>query len=129
GLRTGARKSRAMVRGRARSATGSLGDAGAIVRLHLRRRTNVAYGGQMNPVPSGALKHPTDCGRNCFGSHNTTFGNITVNAMVRKNTIYNGSERTTALPKLTPTYFDATSSESPYGGVIRPNTSVVMMTT
>src|SRR6185437_2990488 len=52
-----------------------------------------------------------------------------VNAIVRKNTMYNGSERTTALPNPTPTYFDATSSDSPYGGVIRPNTSVVMITT
>src|SRR5689334_15354519 len=32
-------------------------------------------------------------------------------------------------PKPTPTYFDATSSERPYGGVIKPKTSVVMMTT
>src|SRR4051794_37373533 len=29
------------------------------------------YGGHMYPVPVGLLKHPTDSGRNCLGSHST----------------------------------------------------------
>ena len=33
------------------------------------------------------------------------------------------------MPKPTPTYFDATSKDKPYGGVINPNTSVVINTT
>src|SRR5262252_4195908 len=87
------------------------------------------YGGQMYPVPVGDLKQPTDSGRNCFGSHSTTLGNSTVKAMVKKKTTYSGSERTSARLKGTPTYFAATNSDRPYGGVIRPNTSTVMITT
>jgi hypothetical protein len=30
--------------------------------------------GQIYPLPAGDLKHPTDSGITCFGSHNTTFG-------------------------------------------------------
>jgi hypothetical protein len=30
--------------------------------------------GQIYPVPAGDLKHPTDSGITCFGSHSTTFG-------------------------------------------------------
>jgi hypothetical protein len=40
-------------------------------------------------------------------------GNATVKAIVRKNTMYSGSERLTALPKPTPTYFDATRRDRP----------------
>jgi hypothetical protein len=47
----------------------------------------VVYGGQMYPAPVGLGKQPTDCGRNHFGSHRTTCGNSTVNAMVRKKTM------------------------------------------
>src|SRR4030095_10388963 len=53
----------------------------------------------------------------------------TQKAIVDRNTMYSGNERTSALPNPTPTYFDATSSDNPYGGVMRPNTSVVMITT
>ena len=49
--------------------------------------------------------------------------------MVSKNTAYRGNDRTTARPNPTPTYFDATSSDNPYGGVIKPNTRVVISTT
>src|SRR6185295_11398217 len=79
-------------------------------------------------APVGLLKQPTDSGSSHLGSASTTLGNTTTNAIVAKNTAYIGSERTTARPKPMPTYFDATSSDSPYGGVINPKTSVVMIT-
>lgn len=49
--------------------------------------TGVVYGGQMYPAPVGLGKQPTDCGRKNFGSHRTTWGKNTVNAMVRKKTM------------------------------------------
>src|SRR6185436_11860028 len=69
--------------------------------------------GQIYPFPSGDLKQPTDSGKSCFGSHRTTFGKSTVKAIVARNTTYIGRLRTSALPKPTPTYFDATSSDNP----------------
>ena len=44
------------------------------------------YGGQIYPAPLGLGKQPTDCGRNCFGSHSTTSGNSTTKPMVTRNT-------------------------------------------
>jgi hypothetical protein len=67
----------------------------------------------MYPTPLGLGKQPTDCGSSCFGSHNTTSGSITVNAMVTKNTTYSGSDRTSARLNGTPTNFEATSSDRP----------------
>ena len=42
--------------------------------------------GQMNPEPPGALKQPTDSGRNCFGSQSTMSGNRTTKAIVSRKT-------------------------------------------
>jgi len=43
--------------------------------------------GQIQPVPDGFGKQPTDCGSSCFGSQSTTSGNSTVKAIVMKNTM------------------------------------------
>ena len=75
------------------------------------------------------MKHPTDSGNSNFGRYKTTSGKSTTNAMVKRNTPYKGSDLTTARPKPTPTYLDATKRDSPYGGVINPNTKVVIITT
>ena len=48
---------------------------------------SIPYPGQMYPAPLGLGKQPTDCGSSHFGSHSTTSGNSTVNAMVTKNTM------------------------------------------
>jgi hypothetical protein len=50
----------------ARSAVGAMSHRGLLEK---------AQGGQMNPLPPGALKQPTDSGRNCFGSQSTMSGN------------------------------------------------------
>ena len=50
-------------------------------------RTSLAVqGGQMNPEPPGALKQPTDSGRNCLGSQSTMSGNRTTKAIVSRKT-------------------------------------------
>src|SRR6266571_611358 len=48
---------------------------------------NAPYWGQIQPLPLGFGKQPTDCGSSCFGSHSTTSGKSTVNAIVMKNTM------------------------------------------
>src|SRR5262249_6974529 len=89
GLRSDPREPRAIVSRRPRRAAVVVGSACPPVQLRL---IQVAYGGQIYPGPVGDLKQPTDSGRNCLGSHNTTLGNITVKAMVKRNTTYSGSE-------------------------------------
>src|SRR5206468_12922240 len=84
-------------------------------RDHPRRRVEVGprYLGQIQPAPLGLGKQPTDCGSSCFGSHSTTSGNSAVKAMVKKNTMERGSDRSIARENGTPTNFDAISSDSP----------------
>ena len=59
----------------------------APVRSQPRGRKSTFYLGQIQPVPLGLGKQPTDCGSSCFGSHSTTSGNSTVKAIVAKNTM------------------------------------------
>ena len=60
---------------------------GQLVQALSLGREQTDYWGQIQPAPLGLWKQPTDCGRSCFGSHRTTSGNSTVNAMVMKNTM------------------------------------------
>src|SRR2546430_246134 len=66
------------------------------VRSQPRGRKGTFYLGQIQPVPLGSGKQPTDCGSSCFGSHSTTSGNSTVKAIVAKNTMKRGSDRNIA---------------------------------
>src|SRR3989442_228154 len=71
------------------------------------------YLGQIQPVPLGLGKQPTDCGRSCFGSHSTTSGDSTVKAMGTKKTTERGNDRNIARENGTPTNFEAIRSDSP----------------
>jgi hypothetical protein len=55
--------------------------------ISLTSAASAVYGGQIQPVPLGLGKQPTDCGKNIFGNHSTTFGNNTTKPITKMKTM------------------------------------------